>query len=275
MKYPWLLGLMMCLFGSQAMAQTPLCDGLSGAAADVAKKTLASAYLYDCCDQTIAKCLTSAPRCTLATRLANEVCRQAALGKTSQEIQHALDQRAMTMSDLVPPAKIALTPDHVWGNPQAKVVLSVYLCGRCPYCSRYVPELIKALEQAGLKDKVALNLRLFPIKSHEHSTEAALAVEAAAKLGQAWPYLLQMYQNFDQFSVNGLVTSAQTLGLDAEKFAALQQDKGVREAVVASKKEGLTNQVEATPTFYLNGRKIQGAFDVESILSMVEEASER
>ncbi len=262
-------------FPTFVMAQTASCDALPADAKAVAKTVMDSSYLYDCCDDTITKCLAKTPTCSLATRLANDVCRLAQNGKSAEDITHILEQRAMTMSEINPPVQIPLKPEYVWGNPQANVVVSVYLCGRCPYCSRHVPTTVKALEAAGMKDKVALNLRLFPIKTHDHSTEAAIAIEAAAQMGQAWPYILKVYENFDAFSLNAISQYASDLNLDKTQFSALLKDKATRAAVVESKKEGLQNTVTTTPTFFINGRKVQGIFDVDFMMSMIEEALEK
>ena len=259
---------------SLAYAQTSKCDALTGDAAQVAKSVMDSSYLYDCCDETISKCLNKKNVCSLAKRLADETCRLAGNGKSAAEIKHLLDQRSMVMGDVTPAVKIDKPAEFVWGNPNAKVVLSIYLCGRCPYCSRYVPELIHTLENSPIKDSVAINMRLFPIKSHENSTPVALAVAAAAKMGKAWPYLLKVYENFDKFSPELMPEMATEMGLDAAQFNALMQDAKTRDTVVAVKKEGFTNGVESTPTFFLNGRKIQSAFETDLIIGMLEEAVE-
>lgn len=260
-------------FPAALYAQTPSCDALTGDAKKVAQEVMRTAYPYDCCDDTIAACIAAHSHCTLPARLANETCRLAAAGTSARDIRHILDQRALTMASPDAPAKIALEPGHLWGNPDAKVVLSIYLCGRCPYCSRHVPALVRALEQSPLRDKVALNLRLFPIKSHDNSTPAALAIEAAAQLGKAWPFLLSVYEHFDSYSNENLVTWARELGIDETAFASKNQDAAVRDKVITSKKEGLTNGVESTPTFFLNGHRVLGTFDVESMISMLEEAA--
>lgn len=270
--YTLLFAVLMTLTATMASAQTPACDKLTPEAKAVAQSVLDAAYPYDCCDQTISACLKSAPQCKLPVRLAAETCRLASAGKSAQDIRHLLDQRAMAMSTLKPPLKIALNPSHIWGNPNAKVVLSVYLCARCPYCSQHIPRLIELLDKSPIKDKIAINLRLFPIKSHEHSTNASLGLEAAAKMGKAWPYLLKVYKNFDDYSDVNRTVWATELGLDATQFDTLLKDTAIRNAVVESKKEGLTNRVKSTPTFFLNGRLIQGAFDAESIISMLEES---
>lgn len=274
MKFIYTLIPILLFISTQAFAQTPKCDALTGDAAKVAKLVMESSYLYDCCDETISKCLQKKDVCSLAKRLADETCRLAENGKSDSEIKHILDQRSMVMGEMTPAMKIDKKREYLWGNPDAKVVLSIYLCGRCPYCSRFVPELIHSLENSPIKDSIAINLRLFPIKSHENSTQVALAVEAAAKMGKAWPYLLKVYENFDKFSMEQIPVMASELGLDTEQFNALIQDSKIRDAVVTVKKEGLTNNVESTPTFFLNGRKIQSAFDTNSMLSMLEEAVE-
>ena len=265
-----LLALFTLVFCSTAYAQN--CDGLSPAAQKVAQDVMTTSYVYDCCDDTIAACVAKENACKLAKRLHDEVCRLAAAGKSAKDIKHLLEQRAMAMNPALPQAKIELRPEFVWGNPEAKVVLSIYVCARCPYCSRHVPALISALEKTTLKDKVAINLRLFPIKSHDNSTPAALAVEAAARMGKAWDYILNAYAHFDEFSLRAIPELGKMSGLDAEQFDKLRKDPAVREAVVSSKKEGFINNVETTPTTFINGRKINGAFDVETIISMLEEA---
>ncbi|MDX9722099.1 MAG: thioredoxin domain-containing protein, partial [Myxococcota bacterium] len=109
------------------------------------------------------------------------------------------------------------------------------------------------------------------IKSHAESTPSALATEAAAQLGKGWDFLLETYAHYDSFSVDAQADWAKSLGLDVSKFNALVEDPKTRAAVVASKKEGLTNGVESTPTFFINGRMLRGAFDAASMVDMLEE----
>ncbi len=269
-----ILSMAATLICANAQAQSPACEGLSPEAKAVAQNVMDTSYSYACCDETISACLKNEPSCKLPKLLASEACRLAGAGKSAADIKHIFDQRAMSMGALGKAAVIEKRPEHLWGNSNAKVVVSIYLCARCPYCSRHVPALIEALEKSPLKDKVALNLRMFPIKSHDNSTPAALGVEAAAQLGQAWPFLLKVYKNFDNYSNENLVVWAKELGLDEASFNQKMQDSTVRNIVVTSKKEGLTNNVESTPTFFINGHKIQGTFDVQSMLSMIEEAAE-
>ncbi len=256
-----------------AAAQTPGCDALEGAARDTANQAMSSIHAYGCCKDSVSECLKkSDSSCKTSELLASEICRLAKKGSSLKDIEDAVARRKKVMDPAAKTFAIEVLPEHIWGNPDAKVILSVYLCGRCPYCSRHVPLLIRTLEASPLKDKVAVNLRYFPIKAHTNSTPAALAIEVSAQMGQAWPYLIKSYENFDAFSLSKITVWGQELGMDTERMNALMKDPKIRASVAASKKEGLTNGVTTTPTFFLNGRRIEGTFDVEAIMSMLHEA---
>lgn len=271
----WILAFvtMMLLVPGMAFCQTSVCDSLNDTVRPTAAKLLDEIHAYGCCTESILSCLNKKDdACKVPVFLADEVCRLASKGKKADEIHKTLENRARTMNPETPAVSIAMDPKLVWGNPEAKVVLSVYLCGRCPYCSRHVPQLIHALEKTDLKDKIAVNLRYFPIKSHENSTPAALAIEASARLGQAWPYLIMSYENFDSFTLGKITEWTAALGMDSAKINELMKDSSVRAAVSDAKKEGLKNGVTTTPTFFLNGRKLDGRFDVDTVMSILDEA---
>ena len=272
-KIAFITALFCTLIAGQAFAQTPKCDALTAENKSIAQSALQEIKSYGCCTDSVASCLSKKDdACKLPALLADDICIQISKGKKLSDIKEALTQRAKTMSPDAKIHTIDIKPEHIWGNPESKVVLSVYLCGRCPYCSRHVPLLIHTLENSPLKDKVAVNLRYFPIKSHDNSTPAALAIEAAARMGKAWPYLIKSYENFDAFTLNKITVWGQELNLDLEQMKSLMKDPDVRKTVADSKKEGLVNGVTTTPTLFLNGRRIEGAFDVDTIMSMLEEA---
>ena len=100
-----------------------------------------------------------------------------------------------------------------------------------------------------------LYVRLFPIRSHQHSTVSNMALMAPKKLGKFWEFLLHMYANFNRFDPAKLPDCAQAKGMNRQRFINYLNDGGVRANLVESKKEGVRNNVNATPTFYINGRK--------------------
>jgi protein-disulfide isomerase len=149
-----------------------------------------------------------------------------------------------------------------------------YLCVRCPFCAKLVPGLHREVTTGRLAKKVALHVRLFPIKSHPGSLEANLAVSVAANLGKFWELLLHAYAQFDRYQAEALPAWAEAVGLDRSAFGQALADPRQRVPLVASKKEGLRNGVTATPALYLNGRKYLGELDLETLVDILEEEAE-
>jgi protein-disulfide isomerase len=157
----------------------------------------------------------------------------------------------------------------------APVTLVVYACARCPYCSKLVPELYRAANGGSLAGTFRMVFRTFPIRGHAGSTEAGLAFTAAAAQGCFWGYTLLAFARFDSFSVEKQPAWAAEAGCDPAAFAALMSDPATREALVASKKEGLANGVEETPTLFINGRRWVGDLEAVAILDAVAEEAAR
>jgi protein-disulfide isomerase len=256
---------------------------LDDACADLTKDQLAlagslktKAFCYDCCDETVAKCLKKKKPCRLAVRLSNEICLRVKKGQDEEKILGALDKRAKSM---MPGAKIYTIDTSAldtWaGESSSKVVLQAYLCTRCPYCSKLAPKLHKAVTNGRLKGKVRIHARMFPIKSHKDSVTGGLAVVAAAKQGKFWPYLLKVYQSFDDFAPDKLAAWAKKIGLDEAKFKAAMKAEETRKLLEASKKEGLKNGVEGTPSFFINGKRYVADQGTEFFFDALEEEHDR
>lgn len=253
-------------------AQTARCNGLKGPQRDAAMQVLRSAHPYDCCDDTLLECLTRKPVCPLAVRLANDVCRRAGTGQSPQDIERELARRAA--STMSPKVSIDVSPDITSGDASAPVEIVAYLCGRCPYCAKLTPQLHESVTSGKLKGKAKLVVRPFPIRSHKHSTILAKAMLAAARMGQFWPYLLHLYAHFDRFDPEKFVECAAKSGLDPERFRALLEDSSLERDLIASKKEGVRNKVDATPTLFINRRKYEAELSLAAVEDFVEERLE-
>lgn len=258
-----------------ARAQTATCDALQGDKRQVAQSVMASQHPYACCDGTIAECVAKRPRCVLARRLADDVCRRAGAGQDKAAIERALTKRAESMSRSGAPVPIDLSGSPYAGEADAKVVVTAYLCTRCPFCSKLVPSLHRLVNDGALKGKAKLHIKLFPIRTHQYSTEGGTAVLAAGKLGKLWPYLLGVYSHFDSFDVNKLPDYAVEVGLDRQAFIDATNDSSIRTQLIESKKEGIRNKVEATPTVFLNGYKFSGDLNTTVLQDVIEEEHDR
>ncbi len=111
----------------------------------------------------------------------------------------------------------------------------------------------------------------------DESWLAAEASECAADQGQFWEYhdlLFQRLQgeNVGSFRPENLKLYAQELGLDAQEFAACLDGGTHRAAVEAAETLGVALGVTATPTFFINGQKIEGLLPIDRFRQIIDAA---
>lgn len=270
-----IVGFLLLLLVGSAGAQTPTCDELTGSQKKSAKEILNSQRLYSCCSDTLTACLAKKPTCSLAFRLAENICRRIASGQRPEQVVEVLSRRAQSMLPNADKAKINLKSLPAAGDPNAPVVLVEYACPRCPYCARSTPVIYDAVVNGPLKGKVKLYFKTFPLNNHKHSKESGLAFIAAAKLGHFWDYVLYFFKRFDQFWVAIQPDWAKAVGMDRKAFGSAMADPTTRDSLIASKKEGIINKVDATPTFFINGRKYLGDLQKDEFIDVLQEEYER
>jgi protein-disulfide isomerase len=273
MRHLSLLLVVSVLWATHALAAP--CDKLSADQKGRAHKLFASTYPYDCCDETLDRCLKQKKVCKLAKRLRDDICRRLKRGQKDKQIRSSLERRARSMTPFGKKASIDLSGAPGAGDDKAKVTVVAYACARCPYCSKVVPDLYRLVTRGGLKGKARLVFKTFPIRSHKGSVEGGLAFLAAHQLGKFWPYLLKLYGEFDRFSDKNLVAWAGQLGLERKVFEKKLADKKNRKLLVDIKKEGLRNGVNSTPTLFINGRRYHGDLDHDTLLDVLEEEHDR
>ncbi len=263
------------LYFFPAQAQTPGCDKLEGPQKALAAELLSSLHPYACCDGTIAECLAERPVCSLAFRLAEDVCRRVADKQDKATITRGISRRARSMLPSGKPSAIDLSGLPIHGLQKAPVTLVEYACARCPYCTKITPELFDAISSGPLQGKSKLYLKVFPIRSHDYSKETGMGFMAAIEMGKFWEFMLLSYERFDRFCIHKQADWAKEAGMDPDAFQRLVTDPHLREKLVASKKEGLVNKVQATPTFFINGRKYTGDLTIEEMIDVLEEEYDR
>lgn len=183
----------------------------------------------------------------------------------------ALLGRAETLVDLAVP--VDPERDHVRGSPTAPVTLVEYGDFECPYCGQAEAVVRELLRDSGDVRYVWRHLPLDDV--HPHARRAAEASEAAAEQNRFWDMhdLLMVHQG--ALRTTDLVRYAEDLGLDTERFRRdLRKRRGaarVAEDVDSADVSG----VSGTPSFFVNGRRYHGAYDVEGLKAAVKEARAR
>jgi protein-disulfide isomerase len=163
--------------------------------------------------------------------------------------------------------------DHVRGPVEAPVTVVEYGDFECPYCGQAEPVVRELLGEFG---DVAYVWRHLPLSDvHPNAQLAAEAAEAAADQGAFWDMHDLLLGNQDALGPDELVGYAERLGLDLDRFTtALGEHAGagrVAEDVDSADLSG----VSGTPTFFVNGRRHYGAYDIATLSDAVHAAGAR
>ncbi|HEX6509769.1 MAG TPA: DsbA family protein [Chloroflexota bacterium] len=167
--------------------------------------------------------------------------------------------------------------DHVQGPADAPVTLVEYGDYECPFCGRAYG-IVKRL-QAELGDRVRFVFRNFPlVESHPHAEEAAEAAEVAAQQGKFWDMHDYLYEHQGALDERHLAEYARILSLDAVGFERELDGHAEHSRIEDDLESGLESGVMGTPTFFINGVRYDGSYDIDSMreaLLAAEQASRR
>jgi protein-disulfide isomerase len=155
--------------------------------------------------------------------------------------------------------------DHVEGKADSKVILVEYGDYQCPSCGNAYPNVKTIMDEYG--DRIALVFRNFPLTSiHPNAKVAAASAEAAGLQGKYWEMHDLLYQNQSAWETldankrtDGFVSFANQLNLDTTKFKADLTNAEINKKISYDMTLGKENDVSATPTFFLNGEKLDDA----------------
>jgi Na+/H+ antiporter NhaA len=196
-----------------------------------------------------------------AMRLLPRSVRLRQLGETAEQI--------MDLYEDVDPER-----DHMRGQPDASVTLLEYGDFECPYCGQAERMIRELLEAEG--NDLSYAWRHLPLSDvHPNAQMAAEASEAAAEQGAFWEMYDLLLAHQDDLTPRDLRRYAQELELDEERFIEdLRQRRHaarVSEDVASADASG----VSGTPTFFVNGRRHQGGYDVDTLTRVVKAARAR
>jgi Na+/H+ antiporter NhaA len=163
--------------------------------------------------------------------------------------------------------------DHYRGTRDAPVTIVEYGDFECPYCGMAEPVVRELLGDFGDVRYVWRHLPLTDV--HSHAQMAAEAAEAAADQSAFWEMHDLLLSHQDALRAGDLIDYAEQLGLDVDRFTqALQEHSGasrVSEDVDSADLSGVTG----TPTFFINGQRHYGAYDIQTLSQAVRAAGAR
>jgi protein-disulfide isomerase len=162
--------------------------------------------------------------------------------------------------------------DHMQGPESARVTLVEYGDYECPYCGAAYP-IVKEVQRR-LGDRLRFVFRNFPLGNmHPHAEHAAEAAEAAAAQGRFWEMHDELYEHQQALDDEHLEGYAGAVGLDVERFDREIEDQMYASRVREDFMSGVRSGVNGTPTFFINGRRHDDSYDLETLLAAIEAAA--
>jgi Na+/H+ antiporter NhaA len=175
------------------------------------------------------------------------------------------------ITDLVVP--VDPDRDHIRGPEESAVTVVEYGDFECPYCGMAEPAVRELLRDYGEIRYVWRHLPLNDV--HPNAQTAAEAAEAAGRQGAFWEMHDLLLDHQDALHPRDLVGYATSLGLDTERFAADLRKHVGQGHVMEDLDSADLSSVSGTPTFFVNGKRHYGAYDIETLKKAVKLAKAR
>ncbi|UNZ20351.1 DsbA family protein [Streptomyces sp. 891-h] len=161
-------------------------------------------------------------------------------------------------------------------DPRARATLDVWCDLQCPDCHLAQDDLRALRERYG--DALEIRLRHFPLEKNKHAYAAAQAFEEAYEQGRGEEYAGALLERTKELSQRGeelLTQVAGELGLDAEEVSSALIDGRHLLVVDADQAEGKALGVTGTPTYVIDGQRLDGGKSQEGLRERIEEIADR
>ena len=165
---------------------------------------------------------------------------------------------------------VDVSHDPVLGPADAPITIVEFSDFECPFCSRFARETAPALRRH-YGDRIRWIFVNYPLQSiHPNAYEAALAGECAAEQERFWPFYDAMFSGRHELSRAGYSAAAEQVGLDEGRFQACYENADHAAEVALDIKEGEKFYILGTPTFYVNGKRMEGAQRPEAFAAVID-----
>lgn len=152
--------------------------------------------------------------------------------------------------------------DPSLGNPAAAIQIVEFSDFQCSFCAQAHSIMRELLEK--YPDKIYYIYRDFPIDElHPQARLAAEAGECAQEQGKFWPWHDKVFQNQASMQLNDLLNYARDVGMDMNAFGNCLESGRFKNEVEGDLRDGIDAGVKATPTFFVNGEKIEGVIPLD------------
>lgn len=163
--------------------------------------------------------------------------------------------------------------DWQMGPASASATLVEYSDFQCPACKAYAP-IVKTFVEKN-KEKVKFVYRNFPLQQHQFSKQAAYFAEAAGMQGKFFEMHDKLFDGQEDWEKETdpektFLSYAKELKLDIAKLQKDVDSKEVKDNVEADLASGNAAGVDSTPSFYMNGKKMESPKSVEDFENLIK-----
>ncbi len=159
--------------------------------------------------------------------------------------------------------------DHIQGEPDAPIILVEYGDYECPHCAHAYPIIKEVQKQFG--KQLAFVFRNFPLNQiHPNAEDAAEAAEFAAEHQKFWQMHDALFENQDSLGLPLLLELAEKLGLSPASLDRALSDAQFTPRVREDFMGGVRSGVNGTPTFFINGHRHDGSFELMDLAGAIE-----
>lgn len=166
------------------------------------------------------------------------------------------------------------------GNPEADIRIVEYIDFQCPPCATGYFVIKNYLKK--YPSRIYLEIKYLPWTKKRHSLQSALFAECSAKQEKFWEYshlLLQRQKILKNLSEDNAQLMfrkiAIEVGLDEFKLADCVMDEQVKQTILSERNEGKSLGIKQTPTYFINGKMVVGAKNLQRELKAIFEEKRR
>ncbi len=186
---------------------------------------------------------------------------------TNVAVSSAATQNKVNDSELY----LNTADDPVVGSKEAKVKIVEFSDFQCPYSRQSFSVVREILQRYG--DKIYFVYRDFPVAEiHPEATIAAQAAQCAAEQGKFWEMHDKLFISQESLAAEDLKKYARALGLNTALFNRCLTEERYQEEVVQDLADGVNLGVKGTPTFFINGYRVQGSIPKTIFIKIIEQA---
>lgn len=159
------------------------------------------------------------------------------------------------------------------GSERASVMMIEYTDYQCGYCRRVQETTKELLKEYG--EKLCFAVMNNPLSFHREALSAAMASRAAGIQGKFWEMNGLLFANPQSVNEDGYIKLAKEIGLDIEKFNKDRKDEQLKAEILKEQQQAINFGATGTPSFFINGKKITGAKEIEEFRKTINEAIKR